>query len=112
MERIGFIGLGVMGKPMSKNLLRAGYELVIYCRNLATANELRQLGAEIANSPSEVASRTDVIELEIRKAEKGQASITAIALYLAVGIGETAGEDADEYPLVQFFICESLCWHC
>ncbi len=61
MGRIGFIGLGVMGKPMSKNLLRAGYELVIYCRNHATANELRQLGAEIANSPSEVASRTDVI---------------------------------------------------
>lgn len=59
--KIGFIGLGIMGKPMSKNLVKAGYDLVVYNRSKASVEELVALGAEAANSPKEVAEKTDVI---------------------------------------------------
>jgi len=59
--KIGFIGLGIMGKPMSKNLLKSGYELVIMDRNPAVLNEVAALGAEIASTPKEVAEKTDII---------------------------------------------------
>ncbi len=60
-ERIGFIGLGVMGKPMSKNLLKAGYSLVVHDIRPEPVEELVSLGAERANSPKEVAEKCDII---------------------------------------------------
>jgi 2-hydroxy-3-oxopropionate reductase len=60
-ERIGFIGLGIMGKPMARNLLRTGYALVVYNRSPAPARELAAEGAETADSPRSVAERSDVI---------------------------------------------------
>jgi 2-hydroxy-3-oxopropionate reductase len=59
--KIGFIGLGIMGKPMSKNLLRAGYHLVVYDINKEPVKELMSLGAEEGLSPKDVAEKTDVI---------------------------------------------------
>ena len=61
MERIGFIGLGLMGKPMAKNLLKVGYELVLYNRSRGPMEELAKLGAEMAESPSDLAERSAVI---------------------------------------------------
>jgi 2-hydroxy-3-oxopropionate reductase len=61
MEKIGFIGLGIMGKPMSKNLLEAGYKLVVYDIVPAPVEELKQAGAEVGSSPSDVASKTNII---------------------------------------------------
>lgn len=61
MSKIGFIGLGIMGKPMSKNLLKAGYELVVYNRSQGAVAELMREGAEIALSPKEVAKRCSLI---------------------------------------------------
>jgi 2-hydroxy-3-oxopropionate reductase len=61
MKKIGFIGLGIMGKPMSKNLLRAGYPLLIYDIVPAALDEIVRAGAEKATSPKDVAARTDVI---------------------------------------------------
>lgn len=61
MERIGFIGLGVMGKPMAHNLLKAGYPLVVYNRSRPPMEELAAEGAETAGSPREVAQRADVV---------------------------------------------------
>lgn len=61
MEKIGFIGLGIMGKPMSKNLLKAGYPLVVYDIVAAAVDEVVQAGAERGNSPKDVAARTNVI---------------------------------------------------
>jgi 2-hydroxy-3-oxopropionate reductase len=55
MKRIGFIGLGIMGKPMARNLLKAGYPLVVCDINPAPVNELVSLGAQAAGSPKEVA---------------------------------------------------------
>ncbi|WP_121613557.1 2-hydroxy-3-oxopropionate reductase [Mesobacillus foraminis] len=59
--KIGFIGLGIMGKPMSKNLLKAGYSLTIYSRTEATKDELFSQGARLAESPKEVAEQSDII---------------------------------------------------
>ena len=44
--KIGFIGLGIMGKPMSKNLIKAGHELVVYNRSKASVEELEAFGAQ------------------------------------------------------------------
>ncbi|WP_040906777.1 2-hydroxy-3-oxopropionate reductase [Youngiibacter fragilis] len=59
--KIGFIGLGIMGKPMSKNLLKAGYELIVNDRNTVAVAELVALGAESAETAKEVAEKTDII---------------------------------------------------
>jgi len=59
--KIGFIGLGIMGKPMAKNLLKAGYELVVYDINPAPVDELTTEGAKKGNSSKDIAERTDVI---------------------------------------------------
>jgi 2-hydroxy-3-oxopropionate reductase len=60
-ERIGFIGLGIMGKPMARNLLRAGYPLVVHNRSRAPVEELAREGATPAGSPREVAEQTDIV---------------------------------------------------
>jgi 2-hydroxy-3-oxopropionate reductase len=61
MKKIGFIGLGIMGKPMSKNLLKAGYPLVVYDIVAAAVDEVVQAGAEKGASPRDVAAKADVI---------------------------------------------------
>src|SRR5215203_4235690 len=58
-DTIGFIGLGIMGKPMAENLIEAGYDLVAYNRTREKAEELE--GAMVAESPKEVAEQSDVI---------------------------------------------------
>lgn len=60
-KEIGFIGLGIMGKPMSKNLLKAGYSLVVYDITASAVEELVKSGAKEAKSAKEVAQRTEII---------------------------------------------------
>ena len=60
-KTIGFIGLGIMGKPMAKNLINAGYPLVVYNRTSSKAQELVALGAHQVHSPKEVATRSEII---------------------------------------------------
>ncbi|MGH3145675.1 MAG: 2-hydroxy-3-oxopropionate reductase [Rubrobacter sp.] len=60
-DTVGFIGLGIMGRPMAKNLIEAGHELVLYNRTSEKAEELAGEGATVASSPKEVAERSDVI---------------------------------------------------
>lgn len=60
MQKIGFIGLGIMGRPMTRNLLKAGYPLVVYDVVTAAVDEIVAAGAERATSPKDVASKTDV----------------------------------------------------
>ncbi len=60
-EKVGFIGLGIMGKPMAKNLMQAGYELVVNNRSPEKAEELEREGATAAKSPREVAGQSDII---------------------------------------------------
>ena len=60
MAIIGFIGLGNMGRPMAKNLIKAGYKLLVYDK-LAKSDDLVSLGAERAVSNKEVASKSEII---------------------------------------------------
>ncbi len=61
MAKIGFIGLGIMGKPMSKNLLKAGYQLVVCDIVKAAVEELVSAGAQAAGTPKEVAEQAEII---------------------------------------------------
>jgi 2-hydroxy-3-oxopropionate reductase len=56
-ERVGFIGLGVMGKPMARNLLKRGFAVVAHSRTRVSVDELASQGATVANSPAEVAGQ-------------------------------------------------------
>ena len=59
--KVGFIGLGVMGTPMSKNILKAGYDLVVFNRTAAKMQPLVDLGATPASTSAQLASMCDVI---------------------------------------------------
>ncbi len=59
--KIGFIGLGIMGKPMSKNLLKAGYELTVFDINTAAVDEVVEAGAVSAGTSALVAEQSDII---------------------------------------------------
>lgn len=59
--KIGFIGLGLMGKPMAENLLKKGFSVTVYNRTSAKVKPLVEKGAKTAQSPSELARETDVI---------------------------------------------------
>lgn len=60
-ETVGFIGLGIMGRPMALNLLRAGYSLVVHNRTRAKEADLTGEGAQAADSPREVAAVSDTV---------------------------------------------------
>jgi 3-hydroxyisobutyrate dehydrogenase len=60
-ERVGFIGLGIMGAGMAANLLRAGFDVVVYNRTAAKAEPLASAGATVADSPRAVAERCGVV---------------------------------------------------
>jgi len=61
MKQIGFIGLGLMGRPMAKNLLKAGFQLTVHSRSRRSVDELVALGATTAASPRDVAAASEVV---------------------------------------------------
>jgi 2-hydroxy-3-oxopropionate reductase len=58
---VGFIGLGIMGKPMARNLMKAGYSLVVHNRSRPSVDELAKEGARIASNPQETAAQSEVV---------------------------------------------------
>ncbi len=60
-ERIGFIGLGIMGKPMARNLIKAGYSLTVHNRSRGAVDELVRDGAKDGRTPRAVAEESDII---------------------------------------------------
>jgi len=62
---IGFIGLGIMGRPMTGHLLKAGYSLVAHDLNCDAVTAAVAAGAAEAHSPQEVAARSDVIIISV-----------------------------------------------
>ena len=58
---IGFIGLGIMGKPMARNLMKAGYSLVVHNRSRGAVEELAKEGAQAAATSKEVAGRSEIL---------------------------------------------------
>jgi 2-hydroxy-3-oxopropionate reductase len=61
MQKIGFIGLGIMGKPMCRNLLKAGYQLTVYSRTAANVEAVTRHGATYAASPAAVAEASELV---------------------------------------------------
>lgn len=61
MLKVGYIGLGLMGKSIARNILKAGFPLVVHNRSRAAVDELVAEGASAASSPREVASQVDVV---------------------------------------------------
>ena len=59
--KIGWIGLGNMGSPMSKRLINAGYSVTVYNRNKAKEETLKLIGANVASSPLFLIDQMDVI---------------------------------------------------
>ena len=66
---LGFIGLGHMGKPMARNLLKANYSLTVYNRSKESVKELVGEGASEALSPKELAERSDIVILSLPSPE-------------------------------------------
>ena len=60
-QKIGFIGLGIMGKPMARNLIKAGYSLTVHNRSRPAMEELNREGATPGSSPKDVAGVSDVV---------------------------------------------------
>ncbi len=61
MLRVGYIGLGLMGKSMARNILKAGFPLVVHNRSQAAVSELVSEGAQAADTAAEVAAKVDVV---------------------------------------------------
>jgi 2-hydroxy-3-oxopropionate reductase len=61
MLKVGYIGLGLMGKSIARNILKAGFPLVVHNRSQAAVNELVAEGATTADSPKEIAEQVDVV---------------------------------------------------
>ena len=61
MRKVGFIGLGIMGKPMVRNLLKAGIEVTVYDINPAAVEEMTKAGAKFAATPKETSAGQDVV---------------------------------------------------
>ena len=61
MKNIGFIGIGLMGFPMAKNLLKAGYKLKVFNRSQDKAERLKEFGADISTSIQDVVNNADII---------------------------------------------------
>jgi 2-hydroxy-3-oxopropionate reductase len=81
MEKVGFIGLGTMGKPMARNLIKAGYPLVLLTRTRAKAEDLIREGGVWADTPRQVARQSDVVitmlpdSPEVEQVLAGQAGV-------------------------------------
>jgi 2-hydroxy-3-oxopropionate reductase len=83
MKKIGFVGVGIMGKPMAKNLIDAGYKLVVYDIVEKALNEVVEHGAERGVSPKNVAENSDIIitmlpnSPDVRKVVLGENGVIA-----------------------------------
>jgi 3-hydroxyisobutyrate dehydrogenase len=61
IKKVGLVGLGIMGRPMAKNLLKAGFEVTVHSRTKAKVEELEQAGARAGKNPADVAARSEMV---------------------------------------------------
>lgn len=86
MEKIGFIGLGIMGKPMAKNLIKAGYSLTVYDLDSAAVKDVAAAGATAANSSSAVAANCDVLITMLPDSPEVESVVNAVLNELREGM--------------------------
>src|SRR5205814_23911 len=104
-QTIGFTGLGIMGRPMAKNLIKAGYPLVVHSRSRGPVDELVKAGAKAASSPKDVASQCDVLitmlpnSPDVEQVALGKnriiVAVNLTALAEALTLGKKAGLDRE-----------------
>ncbi len=70
--QLGFIGLGIMGMPMARHLLAAGHPLTVFSHTIAKAHQLGKEGAQVAASPADLASKSDLVFLIVGNTEHMQ----------------------------------------
>ena len=61
ISRVGVVGLGIMGRPMARHLLKAGFDVIVHSRTASSVVALCEAGATAASSPADVAARTDMV---------------------------------------------------
>jgi 2-hydroxy-3-oxopropionate reductase len=109
MKKLGFIGIGIMGKPMAKNLIDAGYKLIAYDIIEKTLNEIVEHGAERGTSPKNVAEKSDIIitmlpnSPEVKKAVLGENGVIE-----GVREGQILIDMSSIAPLVSREVAEEL----
>ena len=59
--KVGFIGLGIMGRPMALNILKGGHELTVWARRAESMDPLLAAGAKSAANPAEVAKKAEIV---------------------------------------------------
>ena len=86
MERVGFVGTGIMGAPMARNALKAGFTVTVTNRTLSRAEPLAKDGATVVKTPREVAERSDIVVTMVPNTPHVEA-----AVFGADGIAAGAG---------------------
>src|SRR5437879_13181523 len=86
-SKIGFIGLGAMGKPMAANIARAGFELTVYDLREERCRELATLGARVVASPREVAVQSDIVEIAVVDDAQAERVVTGEHVVIHVARG-------------------------
>src|SRR5712692_5669719 len=89
LPTIGFIGLGIMGKPMARNLMKAGYPLVVHNRSRPAVDELAKEGAKAGANAQEVAAQSDVVITMLPDSPDVEAVIAGPSGVFAGAVGAT-----------------------
>ena len=90
MLKVGYIGLGLMGKSIARNILKAGFPLVVHNRSQAAVDELVQEGAQRADSPAQVAGQEGCPGVSLARLPRSLAVMSGqLKLSGAVGNGTT-----------------------
>ena len=109
MKTIGFIGCGIMGKPMASNLLKAGYKVFIYDINPEPLEELKKLGANVSLSISEVAQECSIILTMLPNSKDSEDVIIGRqALINSVKKGSTIVDMSSIDPIISIKIGDKL----
>ena len=87
MERVGFVGTGIMGAPMARNALKAGFAVTVTNRTLARAETLAKDGATVVKTPREVAQRSDIVVTMVPNTPHVEAAVFGPD-GVAAGVGE------------------------
>lgn len=107
--RLGFIGLGVMGRPMALNLIKAGYAMSVYARRPEALASLIAAGARAVASPAEVAATAEVVfTLVTTSADSEQVALGKQGIIEGVGAGSVVVDMATISPLATRRIAEAL----
>lgn len=91
MKRVGYIGLGIMGAPMAENLLKAGFELTVWNRTRSRAATVLERGGEWADSPAEVAVRSEALCINVTDTADVEQVIFGKRGIIEGNPGDTAG---------------------